>query len=199
MINLVFATHNPKKLEEIQRMLPENIHLQSLDDIGCLEEIPETAQTLQGNAILKANHVSHNYGLPCFADDTGLLVTALDGAPGVYSARYAGPGKNSTDNIHRLLKELEGKEDRSAHFRTVIALNLDGEQHLFSGEVHGVITGELAGEGGFGYDPVFRPDGYQKTFAELPADVKNSISHRGKAFRKLVEFLDSRSATRIKN
>ncbi|MDC6352331.1 non-canonical purine NTP diphosphatase [Zeaxanthinibacter sp. PT1] len=190
-MKLVFATHNLKKLEEIQRMVPDGIQLQSLNDIGCIEEIPETAETLEGNAILKADHVSRHYGLPCFADDTGLLVNALHGAPGVYSARYAGPKKNSSDNIARLLKELREKEDRTAFFRTVIALNLDGQQHLFTGEVHGVITKTPSGEGGFGYDPVFRPEGYQETFAQLAAEVKNNISHRGKAFRKLIDFLKS--------
>ena len=191
MIKLVFATHNPKKLEEIQRMLPKGIQLESLNDIGCMEEIPETAETLEGNAILKADHVSRHYDLPCFADDTGLLVNALHGAPGVYSARYAGPHKNASDNIARLLKELVEEEDRTAFFRTVIALNLDGQQHLFTGEVHGVIIKAPSGEGGFGYDPVFRPEGYQETFAQLPGEVKNNISHRGKAFRKLIDFLKS--------
>lgn len=188
-MELVFATHNLNKLNEVRLLLPKHINLLSLSDIGCAEEIPETENTLEGNALIKANYVLTHFGHNCFADDTGLLVDALNGAPGVYSARYAGTRDNAQANIDKLLLELQHSSIRKAHFKTVIALLWQGKSHLFSGTVHGNITYEPRGTGGFGYDPVFKPDGYDKTFAELPMAVKNSISHRGIALKKLLEFL----------
>lgn len=190
MLELVFATHNLNKLQEVQLLLPKGIKLLSLRDIGCNDPIPETKDTLEGNALLKVNYVLHNYGRNCFADDTGLLVDALNGAPGVYSARYAGTG-NAKDNIQKLLGELENTTVREAHFKTVIALQISGNSHIFSGTAHGEITSVARGTGGFGYDPVFKPKGYQQTFAELPLTVKNSISHRSIAIKKLLEFLNN--------
>jgi len=160
-----------------------------LEEIGCLEEIPETSETLEGNALLKALYVSQHYNLDCFADDTGLEIDALDGRPGVYSARYAGPQKNFDDNIKMVLKELSGVKNRKARFRTVIALVLGNEQFIFEGKVEGRIINERLGTGGFGYDSVFIPAGCEKTFAEMSMDEKNTISHRAMAIRKLVEFL----------
>jgi len=189
MKDIVFATHNPNKLTEIRQMLPTGLQLVSLDDIGCTEEIPETDNTLEGNARLKAAYVHKHYGYDCFADDTGLEVSALDGAPGVYSARFAGPGANSQANIQKLLHLMEGKTNRRARFRTVIALVLDGTFHFFEGEVAGEILSQPTGTGGFGYDPVFRPAGYDISFAQMPLPEKNRISHRGKAFRNLNAFL----------
>jgi XTP/dITP diphosphohydrolase len=189
MKDIVFATHNLNKLTEIRQMLPPDLQVLSLDSIGCREEIPETADTLEGNARLKAAYVSEHYGYNCFADDTGLEVSALDGAPGVYSARFAGPGANSQANIEKLLRLMDGKTDRRARFRTVIALALDGAFHFFEGEVAGEILTRPAGTGGFGYDPVFRPTGYQISFAQMPLPEKNRISHRGRAFRSLNAFI----------
>jgi len=189
MINIVFASNNQNKINEIQAMLPVEINILSLEDIGCFEEIPETAETIEGNAILKANYVTYNYGYDCFADDTGLEVNALNGEPGVYSARYAGEQKNSEDNMEKLLRELSTKQDRSAQFKTVIALNLNSSQHTFEGIVKGEIAFGKSGEKGFGYDPIFRADGYSETFAELSSEEKNRISHRGIAVRKLIDFL----------
>ncbi len=188
-MKLVFATHNQNKLNEVKTLLPSYIELVSLIDIGCGDEIPETAETLEGNAQLKADFVTEHYGLPCFADDTGLLVDALHGAPGVYSARYAGEQRSAADNMNKLLDELQGKRTRSACFKTVIALNLVQESILFSGMVEGNITYEKKGAKGFGYDPIFQPNGYDKTFAELPLDLKNKIGHRGKAVQKLIAYL----------
>ena len=188
-MKLVFATHNQNKFNEVKVLLPSYIELVSLTDIDCHDEIPETTETLKGNAQIKADFVTDNYKLPCFADDTGLLVNALDGAPGVYSARYAGEQKNSEDNMNKLLSELEGKNSRDAHFETVIALNLNQETIYFTGIAEGQITHEKSGEEGFGYDPIFQPNGYNKTFAELPLEVKNAISHRGKAIKELVTYL----------
>lgn len=188
-MKLVFASNNHNKILEIRHQLPTEIELLSLEDIGCLEDIPETADTIEGNAILKANYVTQKYGYNCFADDTGLEVEALNGAPGVYSARYAGEQKNSSDNIDKLLAELEGKSKRNARFKTVIALNLDGEQHLFTGIVNGEITTERAGDNGFGYDPVFKPEGLSYTFAQISIDEKQALSHRGRAVGQLIEFL----------
>ena len=190
-MKLVFATHNPNKLSEVKLLMPKHIILLSLDDIGCTVEIPETSETLEGNAKLKADFVTENYKMPCFADDTGLLVNTLNGAPGVFSARYSGPQKNANDNMNKLLVELKGKENRSAHFKTVIALNLPKENHLFEGIVEGVITTEKQGDGGFGYDPIFIPHGHTKTFAQLPVETKNRISHRGKALQKLINKLET--------
>ncbi len=191
-MKLVFATHNQNKLKEVQKLLPRQITLLSLDDIGCLKEIPENGATLEENALAKAKYVSKRYALPCFADDTGLLVEALGGAPGVYSARYAGVHKNTDDNLRKLLVELENKTDRTAQFKTVIALIMDNQTTLFTGSVTGSIIGEKRGNAGFGYDPVFRPTGFDKTFAELPLEVKNEIGHRGKAMRALISFLSMR-------
>lgn len=188
-MTLVFASHNKNKIAEIRAMLPNSITLLGLDDIGCHDDIPETAETIEGNAILKADYVTQKFGYDCFADDTGLEVDALGGAPGVYSARYAGEQKNADDNMNRLLDKLEATPNRSAQFKTVIALNIGGQQHLFTGIVRGEITHERHGNEGFGYDPIFRADGFQKTFAELTMAEKAAHSHRGKAVRALVEFL----------
>lgn len=190
-MKLVFATHNKHKLEEVQALMPASIQLLSLDDIGCNEEIPETATTIDGNAILKADYVKENYNLDCFADDTGLEVAALNGAPGVYSARYAGEGKNNEENIDKLLKEMEGIEDRTSQFKTVIALNFEDHQFLFLGICKGVITKERRGSKGFGYDTVFQPDGTNKTFAEMEIEEKAAISHRGIALRDLIDYLSN--------
>ncbi len=186
---LVFATNNAHKLEEVSGMLGERIQLLSLADIGCTADIPETGTTLEANALIKARYVNEHYHTNCFADDTGLEVEALGGEPGVYSARYAGgPGHDSAANMQKLLARLEGVENRRARFRTVIALIRDGQTYEFEGIVEGRITTEPHGHGGFGYDPVFVPDGYDRTFAEL-GDVKNQISHRARAVQKLVDFL----------
>ncbi|NJB71994.1 XTP/dITP diphosphohydrolase [Saonia flava] len=188
-MKLVFATHNFNKLNEVRLLLPKSIILLSLTDIDCNEEIPETGETLEENAQLKADYVSQNYGYPCFADDTGLLVDALDGMPGVYSARYAGEQKSSEDNMDKLLQELKKKNNRTAKFKTVIALNLPTEKKQFHGTVEGEITTKKYGKKGFGYDPIFKPNGYDKTFAELPLLEKNKISHRGRAVQKLASYL----------
>lgn len=188
-MQLVFASNNKNKIIEIQNMLPEAIAILSLEDIGCFEEIPETAPTIEGNAILKANYVSEKYGYDCFADDTGLEVTALDGEPGVYSARYAGDQRNANDNMDKLLLNLENKSNRNAQFKTVITLNLKGQQYLFTGIAKGEITFEKSGSQGFGYDPIFRPEQYSETFAQLSLEIKNKISHRGKATSQLIAFL----------
>ncbi|RIV42076.1 non-canonical purine NTP diphosphatase [Flagellimonas pelagia] len=188
-MKLVFATHNDHKLKEVRQLLPDSIELLSLHDIGCFDEIPETGATLEENAKIKADFVTQTYGFNCFSDDTGLLIDALDGRPGVFSARYAGEGKNTQDNMIKVLKELEGKTDRNAHFKTVIHLNWNGEPYVFEGIVEGEITHTQYGEGGFGYDPIFKPLGYERTFGELPSETKNVISHRGKAVQKLVTFL----------
>ena len=192
-MKLVFATHNDHKLKEVQQLLPDHIELLSLKDINCLEEIPETGDTLEENAQIKADYVTQTFGLDCFSDDTGLLVNALNGAPGVYSARYAGEQKNALDNMEKLLSELKGAADRSAHFKTVVHLNLKGESYTFDGIVEGQITTKKHGEGGFGYDPIFKPNGYDHTFGELTSAVKNAISHRGRAIEKLTEFLKKRT------
>jgi len=189
-MKLVFASNNKNKIVEIQSMLPSEIQILSLEEIGCFGDIAETENTIEGNAILKANYVTNNYGYDCFADDSGLEVHALNGEPGVYSARYAGPQRNSDDNTDKLLSELLDKSDRSANFKTVIALNLNGNQKLFTGIINGVITTERSGNQGFGYDPIFRPDGYQKTFAEFSLEEKAKISHRGLAVKQLVDFLN---------
>lgn len=188
-MKIVFASNNPNKIAELQSMMPDSITIMSLESIGCHEEIPETAATIEGNAILKANYVTQNYSYDCFADDTGLEVAALNGEPGVYSARYAGEQRNADDNMNKLLGALATKNDRSAQFKTVIALNLNGEQHLFTGIAKGEITTEKIGNEGFGYDPIFQPEGYQETFAQLPLSLKNKISHRGKATQQLLAFL----------
>lgn len=189
MKTLVFATNNAHKLEEVRAILGERFRIVSLKEIGCTDEIPETADTLEGNALQKARYILDKFGYDCFADDTGLEVEALGGAPGVYSARYAGPGHDAEANMRKLLQEMTGKENRAARFRTVIALLMDGKEHLFEGRVNGSIIAERRGGSGFGYDPVFVPEGYEETFAELGNDIKNRISHRAKAVEKLAEFL----------
>ena len=190
-MKLVFATNNKNKLYEVQKMIPSSIQLVSLQDINCQEDIEETALTLKGNARLKAIHVFENYGFSCFADDTGLEVEALNGQPGVFSARYAGEPVNAENNIDKLLKELEGKTNRKAQFRTSICLLLNNEEYYFDGICKGEITIERRGTNGFGYDPVFIPEGYACTFAEMSEIEKNKISHRGLAIKKLTEFLKS--------
>lgn len=190
MDKIVFATNNEHKLREIRAILHDETEVLSLSDIGCHTDIPETADTLEGNALIKAHYVYDNYGYDCFADDTGLEVEALDGEPGVRTARYAGDDQDSQANMRKLLREMKGKDNRNARFRTAIALILDGEEHLFSGEVRGTITTEPMGDKGFGYDPVFIPEDTGKTFAQLGEDVKNHISHRARAVAKLTEFLN---------
>lgn len=186
---LVVATNNAHKLEEIAAILGDKMELLSLKDIHCYDEIPETANTLEGNARQKAQYIYKNYGLDCFADDTGLEVESLNGAPGVFSARYAGNGHDSEANMQKLLKELEGKENRKAQFRTAICLIMNSEEHLFEGIVKGEIIKEKRGGAGFGYDPIFVPEGYDLTFSELGNDIKNTISHRARAVEKLCLYL----------
>ena len=186
---MVVATNNAHKLKEIAAILGQEIELLSLKDIQCFADLPETADTLEGNARQKAMYIYENYGMDCFADDTGLEVEALGGAPGVFSARYAGEGHDSEANMQKLLKELAGKENRKAQFRTVICLIRNGKEHLFEGIVKGEIIQEKRGGEGFGYDPIFVPEGYDLTFAELGDDVKNTISHRARAVEKLCQFL----------
>ncbi|MBL0737102.1 non-canonical purine NTP diphosphatase [Flavobacterium sp. GN10] len=190
-MKLVFASNNKNKIAEIQSMLPESIKILSLEDINCFEDIPETADTIEGNAILKADYVTQKYGYDCFADDTGLEVNALNGEPGVYSARYAGEQKNADDNMNKLLEALKNEENRSAQFKTVITLNLDGKQYLFTGIAKGDITITKTGTNGFGYDPIFKPENFNETFAELPLETKNTIGHRGKAVKQLIDFLST--------
>ena len=186
---LVFATNNAHKAREIESILGPGFQIKTLRDIGCLEDIEETEPTLEGNALLKARYVKERYGYDCFSEDTGLEVTSLDGAPGVHTARYAGPGRDPDDNIQLLLKNLENKSDRSARFRTIIALLYDQQEVLLEGICQGSIATEKRGTGGFGYDPVFVPDGYDHTFAELGDEVKNGISHRERATAKLLEAI----------
>ena len=187
---LVFATNNAHKLEEIRAILGNSIEILSLADIHCHADIPETADTLEGNARQKSRYVYEHYGLDCFADDTGLEVESLGGAPGVYSARYAdGQGHDSQANMNKLLKEMEEKNARTAQFRTIISLIEKGEERQFEGIVKGQITREKRGESGFGYDPIFQPDGYETTFAELGSDIKNRISHRARAVAALCDYL----------
>ena len=186
---IIFATNNAHKLSEVQAVLGDRFRLVTLAECGIAEDIPEDAPTLEGNALQKARYVHERTGADCFADDTGLEVDALDGAPGVHSARYATDGHDFAANNRLLLSNLADATDRSAHFRTVIALILDGREYLFEGRVDGRITDSEAGCGGFGYDPLFVPDGFDKTFAEMDADEKNAVSHRGRAVRRLVEFL----------
>ncbi|MFZ9028003.1 MAG: non-canonical purine NTP diphosphatase [Crocinitomicaceae bacterium] len=189
-MKLVFATGNLNKAAEISSMLPEGTELLTLKDLQLKEDIPETAPTLEGNAILKANYIVDRFGIDCFADDTGLEVYSLNNEPGVFSARYAGEQKNSEDNMNLLLSKLSDEEDRSARFRTVIALHINGEMHTFEGIVEGKIIPEKRGDEGFGYDPIFVPDGYEETFAEMSMNEKNKISHRARAFSKMFEYLN---------
>ena len=181
MKKLVFATNNKHKLDEIRAIIGDKVEILSLKDINCEADIPETAETLEGNAHLKAAYISEHYGLDCFADDTGLEVEALNGAPGVYSARFAGEEHDSQANMRKLLHEMEEKDNRKARFRTIISLIEEGREHQFEGIVNGSITREKKGDSGFGYDPVFQPDGYDQTFAELGEETKNKISHRAQA------------------
>lgn len=191
MYKIVFATNNEHKLREIRAILDGKAQVLSLNDINCHADIPETAETLEGNALIKARYVYSNYGLDCFADDTGLEVDALGGAPGVHTARYATDGHDTQANMRKLLKEMAGKDNRKARFRTAIALILQGEEHLFCGQVDGYISTEPLGDDGFGYDPVFMPEETGKTFAQLGEDFKNKISHRARAVAKLMDFLNA--------
>lgn len=188
-MKIIFATNNRHKLEEVQQMLPSSIEIVTLRECGITEDIPETADTLEGNALQKARYLFEKNGANCFADDTGLEVEALDGAPGVRSARYATDGHDFAANNELLLKNLNGIENRKAQFRTVVALILDGKEYLFEGVVEGQIATAHSGHEGFGYDPLFIPDGESRTFAEMSIEEKGAISHRGRAVRKLVEFL----------
>ncbi|WP_046758778.1 non-canonical purine NTP diphosphatase [Kordia jejudonensis] len=189
-MKLVFATNNQNKVNEVQSLVPNHITILSLAAIGCEEDIPETQPTIEGNAIQKAQYVKEKYGYDCFADDTGLEVHALNNEPGVFSARYAGPQRNAEDNMNKLLDNLKDKEDRSAHFKTVVALILKGEQHTFTGICNGTIIKEKKGKKGFGYDPIFMADGFTETFAEISLEDKNRVGHRGKAVTQLIEFLN---------
>ncbi len=188
-MKLVFATNNKHKLEEVKQIPGNQFEILSLKDINCFEEIPETQNTIAGNSSQKANYVYHKYKINCFADDTGLEIDALNGEPGVYSARYAGENCSFEDNVNKVLNKLQGETNRNALFRTVISLIIDGKEFQFEGVIKGKITETKKGNGGFGYDPVFLPDGYDKTFAELPSAVKNKISHRALATQKLINFL----------
>lgn len=190
-MEIIFATGNRHKLEEAQQILGDKYTLKTPADFGITEDIPETADTIEGNALQKVQYIWDKVHMPCFADDTGLFVDALDGAPGVRSARYAGEDKKAEDNVKKLLQEMEGRSDRSARFRCIVALMMDGQPKLFEGKVEGVITTSPSGNGGFGYDPVFAPEKYgkERTFSELTAQEKNEISHRGEAMRLLAEYL----------
>ena len=189
---LLFATNNAHKMREIREIAGNEYEILSLKDVGFEGDIPETHDTIEANAVQKARYIYEKLHYDCFADDTGLEIDALDGRPGVFSARYAGEGCSFDDNIAKILRELEGSVDRKAKFRCVVCLILDGEEHLFEGKIDGKIIGERNGTGGFGYDPVFVPDGYDQTFAEMPAHLKNGISHRGRAVTKMFRYLDQR-------
>lgn len=190
-MKLVFASNNKNKIAEIQQQVGSQFQIVSLEDIGCFVDIPETAETIEGNAILKANYVTENYSLPCFADDTGLEIESLNNEPGVYSARYAGEHKNADDNMNLVLLKLASQTNRKAQFKTIIALNINNQQHLFEGIVKGEITVEKSGNMGFGYDPIFQPEGFSTTFAEMTMEQKSVISHRGIAVQKLINFLSN--------
>ena len=189
-MKLVFATNNQNKIKDIQGLIPSHITVLSLKDIGCLEDIPERQPTIEGNAKQKADYVTEKYGYDCFADDTGLEVESLNNEPGVYSARYAGEQRDANDNMNLLLENLASKKNREARFKTVVALNLSGTTKSFKGICKGEITTEKTGEKGFGYDPIFKPNGYDATFAEMDLDLKNTIGHRGKAVKELVTYLN---------
>lgn len=195
-LRLVFATNNPNKIKEINKLIPPQIEVLSLNDIGCEEDIPETANSIEGNALQKVQYLKKNYGYDCFADDTGLEVEALKGEPGVFSARYAGESKDSEANIEKLLHNLQDETNRNARFKTVIALTLENEEYTFTGICEGQITFTKKGQKGFGYDPVFQPKGFQVTFAEMDLKEKSEISHRARATRKLVEFLGQKNNDR---
>ena len=191
-MKIVFATNNPNKLAEIRQLMPKGIVILSLKDINCFEELPETSETLEDNAAQKAFYVFDNYGQNCFADDTGLEIDALDGRPGVYSARYAGLECKPEDNIQKILEEMKGEMNRDASFRTIISLVIDGKEFQFEGEVEGQIIPEKWGKKGFGYDPIFLADGHEKSFAQMSMEEKGAISHRGLAVKKLIQFLEKR-------
>lgn len=193
MLTLVFATHNHNKLKEVKNLIPKSIHLLSLDEINFKEEIAETESTLEGNALLKARAIYDKLKMNCFADDSGLLIDALDGSPGVYSARYAGEPKNDEANMQKVLQQLLGIENRKAHFKTVITLIINGKEYVCEGVMNGAITTIKRGTDGFGYDPIFIPDGYSKTFAEMNSQEKSSISHRSIALHKMINVLQSLS------
>jgi len=190
-MEIVFATNNKNKIKEVNALIGDKYKIRGLEEIGCNEDIPETEPTIEGNALQKAKYVSDKYGVNCFADDTGLEVVALDGRPGVFSARYAGEGKLANDNMNKVLLEMKDAANRIARFKTVIALIIAGNEHLFEGVVKGEIIKEKRGEGGLGYDPIFKPEGFEKTFAEMDLAEKNLISHRAIATMKLVRFFDS--------
>lgn len=190
-MKLVFATHNQNKMREVKALMPNHIELLSLTDIGCHEDIPETSSTIEGNALLKANFVKEHYGFDCFADDTGLEVEELNNEPGVFSARYAGPENDAEANMNKLLENLLHKNNRKAHFKTVIALSQSNTTELFTGICNGEITTDKKGASGFGYDPIFRPLEYNETFAEMTLDQKSKIGHRGKAVRLLINYLSN--------
>ena len=192
-MKLVFASNNKNKIAEIQQQVGSQFQIVSLEDIGCFVDIPETAETIEGNAILKANYVTENFGLSCFADDTGLEIESLNNEPGVYSARYAGEQKNAEDNMNLVLQKLATETNRKAQFKTIIALNINNQQHLFEGIVKGEITLKKSGNQGFGYDPIFQPEGFSATFAEMTMEQKTVISHRGIAVQKLINFLSNLS------
>ncbi|WAC03168.1 non-canonical purine NTP diphosphatase [Lacinutrix neustonica] len=190
-MQLVFATNNQNKLKEVQSLIPKSIKLLSLKDIGCFEDVPETQDTIEGNAVQKAAFIKAHYGYDCFADDTGLEVETLHGEPGVFSARYAGEQRDANDNMDLLLKKLNDTHDRNAQFKTVIALHLNGKTETFTGICKGEITKEKIGDHGFGYDPIFKPTPYKETFAEMDLKLKNKIGHRGKAVTQLVQYLNN--------
>ena len=190
MKELIFATGNPNKVREVQALLGQSIAVKSLAELGYQDELPENQDTLEGNALEKARFVANRFGQDCFSEDTGLEIDCMDGRPGVYSARYAGADKDADDTMDKVLAEMQNCTKRTARFRTVFALIINGEHHLFEGTVEGKIAEEKRGAGGFGYDPIFQPDGYQQTFGELPISVKRMISHRARAFQKLKTFLD---------
>lgn len=190
-MKLVFASNNKNKIAEIQQQVGSQFQIVSLEDIGCFVDIPETAETIEGNAILKANYVTENFGLHCFADDTGLEIESLNNQPGVYSARYAGEQKNAEDNMNLVLQKLANQTNRKAQFKTSIALNIDNQQYVFEGIVKGEITMEKSGNQGFGYDPIFQPEGFSATFAQMTMEQKTVISHRGIAVQKLINFLSN--------
>lgn len=190
-MQLVFATNNINKVKEVQALMPNHIKLLSLKDIGCFEDVPETQNTIQGNAIQKATYIKEKYGYDCFADDTGLEVEALDGAPGVYSATYAGEQRNADDNMDKLLEALKSYSNRNAQFKTVVALHINNDILTFTGICEGEITHAKKGEQGFGYDPIFKPKTYKQTFAEMDLNLKNKIGHRGKAVSQLITFLNA--------
>ena len=192
-MKIVFATNNPNKLKEIQSLIPKEIEIISLKEIGCNEDIPESGDTLEANAFQKAHYIKDNFNYDCFADDTGLEIDELNGDPGVYSARYAGPERNANANMNKVLNELKGKKNRKAQFRTAIALILKGEEHLFEGKVEGYISKDKQGNEGFGYDPIFIPENDIRSFAQMSMQEKGAISHRGRAVKKLVAYLKNLS------